>query len=79
MLIGLKLQEIGNPFYEHEGQKSWTHIQGDQYVATGIDRNGKRFRRVSSNWMYISGINTWKGSKWLVRGGKRFLIQRIEN
>jgi hypothetical protein len=29
--------------------------------------------------MYIRGINVWRGSKWLLRDGRRWLIQRITN
>ena len=50
------------------------------FVATGVDRNGKRFRITSPNWFHISCINVWRGSKWGIRAdGKRKLIQRIYN
>lgn len=79
MLIGLKINEIGNPFHMYEGKLSWTHIQGDKYKATGTDLNGRRFCITSESWQHISGINVWRGSKWLLRGGRKFLIQTIRN
>jgi hypothetical protein len=59
--------------------KSWTAMEGDQYLVTGIDRRGRRFRIATSNWLHAQGINVWRGSKWLVRAGRRHLIQRIYN
>jgi len=37
MRTGLKINEVGNPFHMHEGERSWTHVQGDKYRATGTD------------------------------------------
>lgn len=62
-----------------EGQKCWTHVQGDKYLITGVDVNGKRFRSVYDNWAFARGINLYRGSRWLLRGGKRFLITRVFN
>lgn len=76
---GLKTNKIRNPFHTHEGKRAWIHTQGDKYKATGIDCAGRRFGITSESWLYISGINIWRGSKWLLRGGKRFLICKIHN
>lgn len=59
--------------------KTWTQHAGDRYLATGTDRAGKRFRITSASWLHIAGINIWRGKKWLVRDGKRHLIQTIFN
>ena len=57
----------------------WIHKQGDVYVATGVDVAGKRFSIRSENWHRIRGINIYRGSRWLLRAGKRCLLQRIFN
>ena len=57
----------------------WIHQEGDQYVVIGVDRNNQRFTRTSDSWFYINGINVWKGNKWLLRKGKKYLIQSITN
>ena len=58
---------------------SWIAEANDKYVVTGVDRAGKRFKSVYSRWVMASGINVWQGSKWLARGGKKYLIQRVYN
>jgi len=69
-----------NPFTVDEfGAKSWSRMQGDKYHVTGVDVNGKRFKIETDDWTYAAGINLYRGSKWLVRGGKRWLIIRVEN
>lgn len=57
----------------------WKHQIDDQYCVTGVDRRGKRFRLTFNNWFAARCINVWRGSKWLVRNGKRTLICRIYN
>lgn len=57
----------------------WTHQRGDSYLVTGVDRLGRRFRMGASNWVQASGINVWQGSRWLIRDGHRYLIQRVYN
>jgi hypothetical protein len=57
----------------------WAHQKGDQYVVTGVTTNGKRFRRITDNWIFAEGINLWRGSKWLLRDGKRYLLNRFRN
>jgi hypothetical protein len=65
--------------FDENGGASWTQEAGDQYVATGVDRSGKRFVFTGSNWRHIKCINIWQGSRWLLRNGKRFLIERVCN
>lgn len=58
---------------------TWTHEQGDSYLVTGVDRRGRRFAIRCATWLHASGINVWRGSKWLLRDGKRKLLQRVSN
>jgi hypothetical protein len=62
------------PITKVNGRAEWEHLDGDSYLVTGVDRNGKRFTIRASSWRYASGINVWRGNKWLVRDGKRYLI-----
>ena len=61
------------------GSSAWVQQAGDLYLATGVTADGKRFRVSNVSWRYIQSINLWKGSRWLVRGGKRYLIDRVTN
>jgi hypothetical protein len=65
--------------FNTHGQVSWTHQNGDRYAATGTDRDGKRFRIVSQSWAYIACINIWRGSKWLIRNGRKHRISTALN
>ena len=67
------------PFENIGTSKVWDHKEGDNYLVTGVDRNGKKFRFVYDNWPQARGINLWKGYKWLVRNGARYLINRVSN
>ena len=58
---------------------SWVKRPGDTYVVTGTARNGKRFAMTTDNWLHAASINVWQGNKWLLRDGKRYLIQRVIN
>lgn len=60
-----------------DGTVEWVHQDGDKYMVTGIDRSGRRFKRVFASWFYASGINLWHGSRWLLRDGQRHLISRV--
>lgn len=64
---------------ESDGSAHWKHEEGDTYLATGLDTNGKRFRIMNSSWRYISALNLYRGNKWLYRKGKRYLLQRTTN
>lgn len=48
-------------------------------MATGVDRDGKRFVKTAKEWKWIAGINLWRGTKWLVRDGKRYVISKHYN
>ena len=61
------------------GQVTWIPQEGDRYLATGVDRDGRRFRIEHSNWRFIDAINVWQGNKWLLRGNKRYRIQSVFN
>ncbi len=67
------------PVQHANGKAVWTHIPGDKYLVTGVDRNGRRFRQVWSAWQQASGINLWRGTKWLLRNGKRHRISTTTN
>ena len=64
---------------EPDGRVSWLQAPQDTYLVTGTTTNGKRFAVTTKSWAHARGINVWRGSKWLVRDGKRHLIQRITN
>jgi hypothetical protein len=70
-----------NPLtFKKDGTVDWIHHKDDLYVATGVDTRGKRFKPIrSEHWHYINGINLYRGTKWLVRGGKRYRIQTVWN
>jgi len=64
---------------EPDGGVSWLPKPGDTYLVTGIDRSEKRFSMTFKQWLHARSINVWQGSRWLVRDGKRHLIQRVTN
>jgi hypothetical protein len=70
---------MSNPIEIVGGSASWTHEKGDEYLVTGVDRSGKRFRRACASWALARGINLWRGTKWLVRNGKRYKISTTTN
>jgi hypothetical protein len=50
------------------------------YIITGIDTRGKRFRIETSNRIYAEGINLYRGSKWeILPNGKKKLLVRVFN
>lgn len=61
------------------GQVTWEHKEGDQYVVTGVDRSNTRFKRTFDNFHMAAGINVWRGNRWLLRDGKRYKIQSVNN
>jgi hypothetical protein len=65
------------PFEFVGKSKFWDQKEGYKYLVTGVDRNGKRFRLCYTNWVMAQGINLWSGRRWLVRDGKRYLINKI--
>lgn len=69
-----------SPFtHEPDGQVSWSPQPDDSYIVTGVTRAGKRFRFTTTKWPLASAINLYVGTKWLVRNGRRYAIQRIYN
>ena len=50
-----------------------------KYIATGVDRYGRRFKIENKNLFYINCINIYKGSIWKKENNKRTLIKRIYN
>lgn len=65
------------------GEVSWEHRPGDRYLVTGVlyrtGNGGKRFRAEYYYWEHVRGVNLWRGSKWLIRDGKRYLICKVRN
>lgn len=61
-----------------DGRTTWVGEAGDSYLLTGVDMHGKRFTR-RGTYAYLRGFHPMRGSRWLIRGGKRFLIERIYN
>lgn len=60
--------------------KEITIQEGDKFIVTGLLYNSKkRFSNTYSTWSHARCINVWRGSKWLLRNGKRTLIERIWN
>lgn len=51
----------------------------DRFLITGRRVCGKKFRIVTSNAMHAFGINLFDGNIWLVRNGKRKLLQRVQS
>lgn len=72
-------QSITFDLRRQNGYTQYNHLPTDTYMATGTDRNGKRFTIVSSSYDYIRCLNLWRGTKWLVRNGKRHRIETANN
>ena len=70
---------MSSPLTRTADSLSWTHQDGDKYVVTGVTTDGQRFRQSYTAWFWARGINLYRGSKWLLRDGKRWLIQRVWN
>ena len=68
-----------SPITFSNGKAEWTSQKDDKFHVTGVDRSGKRFKIVSENWHYASGINLWRGTVWLIRNGFRFRIRTVFN
>ena len=50
------------------------------FLVTGIDRSGKRFKIQTSSYEYACMINLWNGSVWTVlENNKRKRIKRVIN
>lgn len=66
-------------FYESAFDINWIQKKGDKYMVTGIDVYNKRFKLTYDSWYMAEGINLYRGSKWLLRDNKRYLISRVYN
>jgi len=49
------------------------------YVVTGKLFNGRRFKITTASRMHAFGINLWRGSIWVISGGKRKRLKRVSN
>lgn len=59
-------------------QREWDSEPGDKFLVTGVLRNGRRFPAIETdNWRYANEINLYRGTKWLVRDGKRHKIVEV--
>jgi hypothetical protein len=68
-----------SPFTRQGTRVTWDERPGDRYIVTGIDRSGRRFRKEFSSWFFASCTNVWRGTKWLLRDGKRWRIKSVSN
>ena len=51
-----------------------------EFHVTGVERSGKRFKRVYCNCLYAMSINLWRGSVYgVLECGKRVLLKRVYN
>jgi hypothetical protein len=65
---------------EADGSVAWEAMPGDRYEITGTDRDGRRFTLGPyERWQHARCYNIWRGTFWLVRGGKRHAIMRVTN
>ena len=62
-----------------DGTVMWHKEPGDMFIVTGVDRNGKRFSKQYSDWFSAHCINLWRGTKYLLRNGRRFKIVSVYN
>jgi len=55
--------------------------EGDKFVVTGLLYNStKHFKSmVFDCWEQARCINLWRGSRWILRNGKRILIETVYN
>ena len=72
-------RKVVNPITRTNGTASWMAKAGDSFIVTGTRMDGERFTIRTKHWWHARTINVWRGSKWLVRDGRRWLIQRITN
>ena len=78
--VGVEVEVVTSPISRSRSRTAWTQEKGDKYEVTGVLRNGRRFKKISfARYDWAEAINLWRGSRWLVRGGKRYLIERVVN
>lgn len=51
----------------------------ETYIVTGIDRNGKRFRKEYDDAFTAMHINLWRGNVWRLVDGKKTRIKSVYN
>lgn len=56
-----------------------TTKKGVTYLITGIDRNGKKFKIKTSNAIQAMGINLHREKIWMIKNGKRTLLESVWN
>lgn len=66
-----------SPIRNENGANVWDELPDDTYLVVGKTTDGKRFRQVHQRWLFAAGINLYDGRKYLVRGGKRYLVARV--
>lgn len=49
----------------------------DTFEVTGTLRNGKRFKLTTNSIRQAKSVNVIKGTRWIVRDGKRIVMGRI--
>lgn len=63
-------------FITPHGYRTWKTLDGDMYLVTGFDKHGERITLTTVNWTHASKLKLFRGSKWLLRDGHRYLIER---
>jgi len=55
--------------------------EGDKFLVTGLLYNSnRRFKAMTfNNWAQARSINLWRGSRWILRNGKRILVETVYN
>lgn len=81
MLTNESLEKALSPFStDANGNRTWHHLPGDQYIVTGIDTRGKRFKALRfDSWYHARCINLYRGNYWLLRNNRRYRIQSVWN
>lgn len=87
MIIGSKqtFAELGvGKRVEPDGKVSWDPKLVSEYVVTGVDLRGRRWRRSFNGsiegYKYARGMNPWRGTLWAVdHAGRRHRIMTWVN
>ena len=63
-----------------DGSVTWVHQEGDKYVVTGTCRDGSKIDpRTFDSYQWARCINLWRGTRWLLRAGRRYKLQTVYN
>jgi hypothetical protein len=68
---------LHNPTERKGSRVYWIEMPGDTYAITGIAPSGERVRIASPSWHAVKGIQLIKGTRWLLRSGKKWKINSI--